>query len=121
MDHSMVDAMDVETVIQHVDKIVKQMRKDKKPYLLEAKCYRYKGHSVSDPQNYRTKEEVAEWLKKDPVLVLGEKLKAEKLATEDLLESWDDEIKTRVRADEQFADESPNPDLSEAWMHVYLD
>lgn len=121
MDHSMVDAMDVETVIQHVDKIVEKMRKDKKPYLLEAKCYRYKGHSVSDPQNYRTKDEVAEWLKKDPVLVLGEKLKAEKLATEDLLESWDDEIKTRVRADEQFADESPNPDLSEAWMHVYLD
>ncbi len=121
MDHSMVDAMDVETVIQHVDKIVKKMRKDKKPYLLEAKCYRYKGHSVSDPQNYRTKEEVAEWLKKDPVLVLGEKLKSEKLATEELLESWDDEIKTRVRADEQFADESPNPDLSEAWMHVYLD
>ncbi len=121
MDHSMVDAMDVETVIQHVDKIVKKMRVDKKPYLLEAKCYRYKGHSVSDPQNYRTKDEVAEWLKKDPVLVLGEKLKTEKLATEELLESWDDEIKTRVRADEQFADESPNPDLSEAWMHVYLD
>ena len=121
MDHSMVDAMDVEVVIQHVDKIVKKMRQDKKPYLLEAKCYRYKGHSVSDPQNYRTKDEVAEWLKKDPVLVLGEKLKTEKLATDELLESWDDEIKTRVRADEQFADESPNPDLSEAWMHVYLD
>ena len=121
MDHSMVDAMDVEVVIQHVDKIVKKMRKDKKPYLLEAKCYRYKGHSVSDPQNYRTKEEVAEWLKKDPILVLGEKLKAQNLATEEVLETWDDEIKTRVRQDEKFADESPNPDLSEAWMHVYLD
>jgi pyruvate dehydrogenase E1 component alpha subunit len=121
MAHSMLDAMDVENVYDSVDKIVKKMRKDKKPHLLEALCYRYKGHSVSDPQNYRTKEEVAEWMKKDPLIILADKLKKEKLASDADLELWDEEARSSVRANEKFADESPNPELAEAWMHVYAD
>lgn len=121
MAHSMLDGMDVEKVFDGVDKIVGKMRKDKKPHLLEAICYRYKGHSVSDPQHYRSKEEVAEWMKKDPLLVLEAKLKKEKLATEAELESWDEEARNLVRSNEKFADESPDPELKEAWMHVYAD
>jgi len=121
MKHSQVDGMNVETVYEHVDAIVTKMRVDKKPYLLEAICYRYKGHSVSDPQNYRTKDEVSDWMKKDPIVQLGLKLVKEKIAKEKDLEDWDDEMKAQVRANEKFADESPDPELSEAWTNVYVD
>ncbi|MCX6129584.1 MAG: pyruvate dehydrogenase (acetyl-transferring) E1 component subunit alpha, partial [Proteobacteria bacterium] len=83
MAHSDVDGMNVLTVLEHVKPIVEQMRKDHKPYLLEALTYRYRGHSVSDPATYRTKEEVEEYQKnRDPILQLEKYFLENKLATD---------------------------------------
>ena len=122
MDHSDVDGMDVLKVHEHVSQIVGRMRKQPKPYLLEALTYRYRGHSVSDPATYRTKEEVEEYQKRDPITRLGELLKKEKLAADDdELKAWDKEIRAKVKEAEAFADASPQPALEERLQHVYVD
>lgn len=121
MDHSDVDAMNVLTVYDHVGKIVENMRKTKRPYLLEALTYRYRGHSVSDPGTYRTKEEVAEYQKKDPIIQLGEYLKEHGHAEQENLNEWDKEIKQQVKDIEQWADDSPQPELDLAYQHVFAE
>lgn len=121
MDHSEVDGMDVLKVYDHVSEIVKKMRKKPRPYLLEALTYRYRGHSVSDPQSYRTKEEVAEYQKRDPILQIGELIKKNKFATEDELKSWDRDIRDELQAMEDWADASPKPPLEERLLHVLAD
>ncbi len=121
MEHSQVDAMNVLTVYEHVNPIIENMRKDKKPYLLEALTYRYKGHSVSDPATYRTKEEVKQYQEQDPILQLGEVLKKQKIATDEDLKNWDKDARALVKEEEAFADSAAEPDVSETWMHVYAD
>lgn len=119
MEHGDVDGMDVMAVHDKVSDIVTTMRKDKKPYLLEALTYRYRGHSVSDPATYRTKEEVEDYQKnKDPILRLGRYLTSKKLASEDDLKAWDKEAKQQVKDAEAFADASPPPPVEELWDHV---
>lgn len=118
---SQVDGMDVIKVHQHIKPIVAKMRKDKAPYLLEANTYRYKGHSVSDPGTYRSKEEVSEYQKLDPIIQLAQVLKKKNLASEAELSAWDKELREKVKAAEKFADEAPLPDPQETWMHVYAE
>ncbi|HET9238462.1 MAG TPA: pyruvate dehydrogenase (acetyl-transferring) E1 component subunit alpha [Oligoflexus sp.] len=121
MAHSDVDGMNVVTVHEHVKAIVDQMRKDHKPYLLEALTYRYRGHSVSDPGTYRTKEEVEDYQKnRDPIMQLERFMSEQKLATEAEFKAWDNEAKERVKAAEEFADNSPNPPVEELWDHVLV-
>lgn len=120
MDHSDVDGMDAVAVYRHVAPIVEKMRKDKRPHLLEALTYRYRGHSVSDPGTYRTKEEVEDYQKnKDPILRLGRYLVENKIATEQDLKEWDNAAKKVVKESEDFADASPFPPVEELWDHVY--
>jgi pyruvate dehydrogenase E1 component alpha subunit len=121
MDHSEVDGMNVLKVYDHVKQIVAKVRKNKKPYLLEALTYRYRGHSVSDPGNYRTKEEVKTYQDKDPLLQMAATLKKEKIADDKDLEDWDTAVRARVQEAEDFADQSPPPDVSEAYLHVLVD
>jgi pyruvate dehydrogenase E1 component alpha subunit len=117
--HSDCDGMNVISTYEHVKGIVDQMRKDKKPYLLEALTYRYRGHSVSDPGTYRTKEEVEDYQKnKDPIMQLERYLVEEKFATQEELKSLDKEAKEMVNEAEAFADASPNPPVEELWDHV---
>jgi pyruvate dehydrogenase E1 component alpha subunit len=121
MAHSDVDGMHVVTVYEHVKDIVDQMRKDHKPYLLEALTYRYRGHSVSDPGTYRTKEEVEDYQKnRDPIMQLERYMTEQKLASEADFKAWDKEAKERVKAAEEFADNSPNPPVEELWDHVLV-
>ena len=121
MDHSDVDGMSVIAVKDHVGSIVEKMRKDKKPHLLEALTYRYRGHSVSDPGTYRTKQEVEDYQKnKDPIKQLGKYLVENKLSTDEELKSWDNEAKSLVKEAEAFADNSPNPPIEELWDHVLV-
>jgi pyruvate dehydrogenase E1 component alpha subunit len=88
MAYSDVDGMNVITVHSHVKDIVDHMRRDKKPHFLEALTYRYRGHSVSDPGTYRTKEEVEDYQKnRDPILQLERYFLEHKLATEEELKS----------------------------------
>jgi len=121
IDNSQVDGMDVLKVYDHVSGIVSKMRKKPKPYLLEAHTYRYRGHSVSDPASYRTKDEVAQFQARDPITTLGDYLKKHKVTTEDELKAWDKDIRDQMTAIEAFADASPKPDVSELWDHVFVD
>lgn len=121
IDNSEVDGMDFLKVYEHVGPIVAKMRKKPKPYLLEVHTYRYRGHSVSDPAAYRTKDEVAQFQARDPIATLGEHLKKSKVASEEDLKTWDKEIKDRLTEIEAFADASPKPALSELWDNVFAD
>ena len=120
MDAGDVDGMNVIAVNETVAKIAEQVRQSKRPYLLEALTYRYRGHSVSDPGTYRTKEEVAEYqTNRDPIKQLGIHLVTNSLATEEELLAMDREAKDRAKAAEDFADQSPEPSVEEAFLHVY--
>lgn len=121
MDNSEVDGMDVLKVHEHVSQIVTKMRKKPRPYLLEALTYRYRGHSVSDPAAYRTKEEVAKYQERDPILLLGELMKKNKIIDDDGLKAWDKETRERVNAIEKFADNSPKPPIEDAWLHLFAE
>lgn len=121
MDHSEVDGMDVLKVYEHVGQIVGKMRKKPRPYLLEALTYRYRGHSVSDPGTYRTKEEVQGYQAKDPITALGDVMKKQRLADDETLKGWDKEIKAKLTEIEDWADQSPKPDPAEIYDHVYAD
>jgi pyruvate dehydrogenase E1 component alpha subunit len=85
------------------------------------KTYRYKGHSVSDPQKYRTKEEVEEYKDQDPIHKVKKTILENKYATEDELKAIDDKINVIVEASVKFAEESPLPDPSEVLKDVYID
>jgi len=119
MQHSDVDGMNVLSVYDHVTSIVEKMRKDHKPYLLEVMTYRYRGHSVSDPGTYRTKEEIAQYQEKDPIKQMSEFLKTQKIADETKLQSIEDEVRNAVDDAEKFADDAPPADIDDAFRHVY--
>jgi len=121
MDHSQIDALNVVNVYDHVSKIVSDMREKSRPHLFEAMTYRYRGHSVSDPGSYRTKEEVAEYQKRDSIVQHGEYLKKMKLATDEDLVAWDEEAKAIAARAEENADAAPKPDLQEVWKDVLAD
>ncbi len=114
-----VDAMSVEEVHNHVAKAAKHVRDGKGPYLLEFRTYRYKGHSMSDPAKYRTKEEVEEYKQRDPIEQVKSAILKNKFATEEELDEIDNKIKERVKECVKFADESNYPDPSEAYKDVY--
>lgn len=120
MDHSQVDGQNVRAVFEHVSPLVAQMREGSGPHLLEALTYRYKGHSVSDPGLYRSKEEVMGYKNgQDPIQNLAHELTARKFTTDEQIKEWDGEIKAHIKDLEQQADEAPEPDVAEAWQHVY--
>jgi pyruvate dehydrogenase E1 component alpha subunit len=121
MDHGQVDAMNVLTTYEFVSDVVAKMRKTNRPYLLDAICYRYKGHSVSDPGLYRTKEEMADWIAKDPITQLGEFIKKQKVATDADLKAIDTEAKEMAKAAEAWGEEQPIPPDEAVWHYVYAD
>lgn len=115
-----VDGMDPVAVHEAFTKAAKHIREGKGPYFLEVKTYRYKGHSVSDPAKYRTKEEVKSFKDRDPVKMLEVKLLKDKIATEDQIKDIKDMIKTEIDEAVKFAEESNYPDPSELYTDNYL-
>ncbi|SOE21462.1 pyruvate dehydrogenase E1 component alpha subunit [Spirosomataceae bacterium TFI 002] len=115
-----VDAMDVEAVHEAVSRAAERARKGDGPTFLEFKTYRFRGHSMSDPQKYRTKEEVAEWKDRDPIEMVKFTILENKFATEADLKKIDDAIKVTVAESVKFAEESPFPDPSEAYKDIYV-
>ena len=114
-----VDGMDVEAVHAAGQEAIAWCREGKGPIILEMKTYRYRGHSMSDPAKYRTREEVNEVReKRDPIEHLGQKLVAQKLATEDELKAMDKDIRQIVNHSAEFATESPEPDAAELYTDV---
>ena len=115
--------MNVLTVHDATRRAVDRARKGGHPTLLEVRTYRYMGHSMSDPLHgvYRTKDEVEEQKKKDPVTQLAEKLKEEKVMDQTALDALDAEIHAAVEQAVQFADESPDPDAADLYTDVLAD
>ncbi|MEN7547455.1 pyruvate dehydrogenase (acetyl-transferring) E1 component subunit alpha [Rapidithrix thailandica] len=116
-----VDAMQVEEVHLAVERAAERARSGEGPTLLEFRTYRYKGHSMSDPAKYRTKEEVAEYKKQDPIEQCKLAILANGYATEEELKGIDKKIKARVVESVKFAEESPWPDASEIYKDVYVE
>ena len=117
----LVDGMDVLAVKDAVARAVARARAGEGPFILEVKTYRYRGHSMSDPAKYRTKEEVDEVKKtRDPIDHVKALMEAAKV-TEDEIKAIDNEIKAIVAEAVQFAQESPEPDPSELYTDVYLE
>lgn len=115
------DGMSAEAVHEAVSRAVKRAREGDGPTLLEMKTYRYKGHSISDPQKYRTKEEVEEYKSKDPIIMIRQTILDNKFATEEELDAIDKSVNEKVEASVKFAEESPWPDVSELTKDVYAD
>ena len=116
-----VDAMKVEDVHNAVKKAADRARKGDGPSFLEFRTYRYKGHSMSDPAKYRTKEELEEYKQQDPIEQVKRTILKNKWAKEDDLKGIDTEIKERVMESVKFAEESPWPDPSEAYTDNYVE
>jgi pyruvate dehydrogenase E1 component alpha subunit len=114
-----VNAMKCEDVHEAFAKAAKHARDGKGPFLLEMRTYRYKGHSMSDPQKYRTKEEVAEYKEQDPLTIVKNSILENKWSTEEKLKDLDKKIKARVEESVRFAEESPDPDPSDLYNDVY--
>ncbi|SDD76857.1 pyruvate dehydrogenase (acetyl-transferring) E1 component subunit alpha [Ruegeria marina] len=115
-----VDGMNVLSVKEAGEKAVAHCRSGKGPYILEVKTYRYRGHSMSDPAKYRTREEVQKVREQsDPIEMVREMLLSGKHATEDDLKAIDKEIKEIVNQAAEFSKESPEPSVDELWTDIY--
>jgi pyruvate dehydrogenase E1 component alpha subunit len=115
-----VDGMDVLAVKEAGQKAVEHCRAGDGPYILEMNTYRYRGHSMSDPAKYRTREEVQKMREeRDPIDHVRDLLVSAEFATEDDLKAIDKEIKGIVNEAAKFAQESPEPAEAELWTDVY--
>jgi len=121
MAQEIVNGDDVLEVRDVVRRAAKRARSESLPILVEAKTYRFRGHSMSDPAKYRTKEEVEEWMKRDPIRILAERIYQLGIATEAQLKAIDDQAKQDVSRAVKFADESPVPDPATLYDDVYTE
>jgi len=116
-----VNGMSCEDVHNAIYEAAERARKGEGPTLLEICTYRYKGHSMSDPQKYRTKEEVEEYKAQDPIQDVLQKIKKNKYATDAEIKAIDDRVKAMVEESVQFAEESPFPEPHELYEDVYVE
>lgn len=116
-----VDGMSVEAIHEAVSRAAERARKGDGPTFLEFRTYRYRGHSMSDPQKYRSKEEVEEYKHRDPIEQIRAVILDNKLATAEDLEAIDKKVKEIVAESVQFAEDSDFPDASEAYTDVYAE
>jgi len=116
-----VDGMQPETVHAAIYEAVEKARDGEGPTFLEIKTYRYRGHSMSDPATYRTKEEVAEYKKVDPIETTKASILAKGYATEAELDKMEEDIIAEVEASVTFSEDSPYPDASTLFTEVYVE
>ncbi len=116
-----VNGMSPEEVHVAIERAAKRAREGGGPTFLEMKTYRYRGHSMSDPAKYRTKEELEEYRLKDPIDFTKKKLLEEGWASEEDLETINNRVKATVDEAVQFAEESPWPDDSEVYKDIYVE
>ena len=119
MPGDVVDGMSPEAVTEAFDRAVARGRNGDGPTLLNIETYRYKGHSMSDPQKYRTKEEVQEYQEKDPIEHVLRVIRENKWMTEKDIEAVEEEVKQVVQESVEFAENSPLPEKEEIYKDVY--
>jgi len=115
-----VDGMDLLAVRQAMDEAIERARTEKRPTLLEAETYRYRGHSMSDPGKYRTREEVEEMMNQDPVLRFEKHVRQTHSVPEAELEAMDKDVIAQVEDAVRFAEESPWPTPETLFEDVYV-
>lgn len=116
-----VDGMDVLRVYETAAKAIDYVRKKKKPFFLECRTYRYRAHSMFDPERYRQKEEVQEWKKKDPITRLTTQLKQEKKITEKILSDLKQKVQQEVEAAVAFAEDGTDEPIENLYDYVYTE
>jgi pyruvate dehydrogenase E1 component alpha subunit len=114
------DGMDVLDVHDVVTKALRSAREDRQPQLVEAVTYRFRGHSMADPEEYRTKDEVEEWRERDPIQAFARRLQDEDVISQEQFEELDQKAIETVDEATHFADESPFPDLDSLYDDVYV-
>jgi pyruvate dehydrogenase E1 component alpha subunit len=119
MANEFVDGMDVMAVRDATLRAVERARKDCLPTLLEIRAYRFMGHSMSDPGNYRTREEIAKYQERDPIVLFKGSLKEAKVLGDKDFEKIEQDALAAVERAVKFAEESPFPDESELFTDVY--
>jgi pyruvate dehydrogenase E1 component alpha subunit len=116
-----VDGMSCEAVHTAIERAAKRARDKGGPTFLEIKTYRYRGHSMSDPAKYRTKEELEEYKEKDPINQALKMIQDNSWASEEEIEAINEKIRVQVEECVKFAEESPWPDDSEVYKDIYVD
>ena len=114
------DGMDVLDTHAHVSEALAKARDERKPQLVEAVTYRYRGHSMADPEEYRTKDEVEEWKGRDPLVTFPKRVTDEGVLSEEELSKLDADAVKAVDEAMEFADSSPFPDLASLYDDVYV-
>jgi pyruvate dehydrogenase E1 component alpha subunit len=123
MANEVVDGQDVLTMNAAMERAVQRARSEKLPTLLEVRTYRFMGHSMSDPihGHYRTREEVEDQRKRDPISVWSKRLIADGLMDESAVRAMDKDVMEEVEDAYQFADQAPDPEPGELFTHVYAE
>jgi pyruvate dehydrogenase E1 component alpha subunit len=112
-----MDALDVHAVLSEA---LDKARSDRQPQLVEAVTYRYRGHSMADPEEYREKEEVEEWRRRDPIETFSKRLVDEDVLSEDDVKKMDERAIETIDEAVKFADDSPFPDLDSLYDDIYV-
>ncbi len=116
---SRCDGMDVLDVQACIEAALSRAREDRTPQLVEAVTYRFRGHSMADPEEYRSKEEVEEWRRRDPIATFRERVTSEEVMSPDDVDALDREAQSEVEDAVAFADQSPFPELDALYDDLY--
>ncbi len=119
--NSRIDGMDLITVRKAAVEILTEIRKGHGPYLLEIVTYRYRGHSMGDPERYRQADEVKKWQEQDPIGIYHRYLTDNGIATSDELDKLDQQVENEVQAAVQFAESSPDPAPEALFEDIYVE
>jgi pyruvate dehydrogenase E1 component alpha subunit len=115
-----VNGMDIVAVRSALGEAIDRARKEKRPTLIEAETYRYRGHSMSDPGKYRTKEEVESMMKSDPILLFGRRLMEQERFTQADLDAIDKDVLAQMEDAVTFTEQSPDPPVESLYEDVYV-
>ncbi len=116
-----IEGMDVIDLRNNVERIMKEIRENGGPYLLEIMTYRYRGHSMGDPERYRDKDEVKRWEEEDPIGKFRKYILEQELATEEELKEQESEAEKIIKDAVEFAESSPNPAKETLFEDIYVD
>lgn len=121
MKNSQVDGMDVMKVYAAAQEAMEFVRKEGQPYFLEVNTYRFRGHSMGDPERYRSQDEVKKWQDNDPIGIFRAYLLNEKVATTDELDAIEARVEEETNKSVEFAEASPEPAPEELWTDIYAE
>jgi len=119
MESIQIDGMNVREVMLRTSEIVEKTRQDSVPRFIESLCYRFRGHSVVDPDKYRSAEDKEKWRKSDPIVAFEHELEKSGLADEEYFKNVRQQVDAEVREAIEYADESPDPNVADLYKYTY--